>query len=508
MSAGWGDDGFGGSGDPFGVSGDVFGRELGDVDPFGGNDSFDIDAEWDPFDDTHVNASDHVEGGNGTNPNHKKTSSRSSGSRISSRGPDSPRKKKGKKHVSSKGGTTTSSGRKVTAVSGQPPKAPKSPTRKSDEGSNDDRGRGRSTGSTGSNGSDPRGRSRSHSRGRRTRSRSSSAGPGGREASTTNGKYRGTKAERKQQLHQHEHDHDHGHGTPKDSSMPSKASGFDATFGDDPFGSSLVEEGFGDFVTFPTSQSQDDGFGSFGDFGEASHADSTMSPNSQQKRPVRMRAKTDSGTRHSITEEDRPPKFQSMRRNSLGHSNPTSIGVSLHSTTSSSMGNSTTRFRHARNRTGAMTRTRPSEQFTKIQESKERRSAIKDSLMGALGGDSSHGEVTLDNFLGNDRKAAPRRSNNDGASVHSAPAAIRAPPRSTRRMSSHDDTHSAGSGGAMFNKSRRYQRRMGSTTSGSVKEANSNTKEPLKLDLAELAKQGYIEVQDGKMRLVIDVEPG
>ena len=28
----------------------------------------------------------------------------------------------------------------------------------------------------------------------------------------------------------------------------------------------------------------------------------------------------------------------------------------------------------------------------------------------------------------------------------------------------------------------------------------------LKLDIAELAKQGYLEVQDGKMRLIIDVE--
>jgi hypothetical protein len=48
---------------------------------------------------------------------------------------------------------------------------------------------------------------------------------------------------------------------------------------------------------------------------------------------------------------------------------------------------------------------------------------------------------------------------------------------------------------------------MGSTPSVSAKESNP-AKETLKLDIAELAKQGYIEVQNGKMRLVIDVEPG
>lgn len=498
MSAGWDDDGFGTSGDPFGVSGDVFGRELGDVDPFGGHDSFGIDAGWDPFDDAHGN----TEQSEGVNGSHSKKTS--SGSRTSSRSaPDSPRKKKGKKPVSGTSSSssnkgTTSSSKKVMAVGGLSPKPPKSPTRKSDEGTNDDRGRGRSTSS---NGSEPRG----------SRSRSNSAGPGGREASTTNGKYRGTKADRKQQQ---------GQGTQKDS-QPPQASGFETAFGEDPFSSNRVDDGFGDFVAFPTSQNQDDGFGqnqddgfgSFADFGEASLSGDTTgaSPSNREKRPVRVRAKTDTGvTRQSMPSEDlgvAPPKFQSMRRNSLGHANPTSIGISLHSTTPSSMGNSTTRFRHARNRNGVMTRTRPSEQVTKIQESKDRRSAIKDSLLGALGGDSSHGEITLDNFLGSDRKSAPRRGNNDAASVHSAPAAIRAPPRSTRRLSSQDDHHSAGSAGTMLNKSRRYQRRMGSTPSGTTKEP-SNTKEPLKLDLAELAKQGYIEVQDGKMRLVIDVEPG
>jgi hypothetical protein len=297
-----------------------------------------------------------------------------------------------------------------------------------------------------------------------------------------------------------------GQGTSKDST-PSQTSGFEAAFGDDPFGTNTLDDGFGDFVAFPTTPSQDDGFGSFADFGDASHATEMTtgsgSPSNRQKRPVRVRAKTDSGvSRHTTTTEE-PPKIPSFRRNSLGQSNPASMGLSLHSTTTpSSMGNSTTRFRHARNRNGTMTRTRPSEQITKIQESKERRSAIKDSLLGALGGDSSHGEITLDNFLGNDRKSAPRRSINDAVSVHSAPAAIRAPPRSTRRLGSQDgDHHSAGSAGTMLNKSRRYQRRMGSTPSVPAKET-------LKLDIAELAKQGYIEVQDGKMRLVIDVEPG
>lgn len=494
MSATWEDDAFGGSSDPFGVSGDVFGRELGEVDPFGGHDSFDVDAEWDHFDEANF----HPEKEEGE----KSSSRRKTSSRTSTRtAPDSPRKKKGKKPISSK---AAPSSRKLMTVA-----APKSPTHSIDD-TKDDQRRGRSS-SRGS-GTEASTGSRSHSQGRRSRSRSSSAGPGGREASTTNGKYRGTKAERKQQLQQQQP----SHGILKPST-PTQPSGFEATFGDDPFGSNHVDDGFGDFVAFPVSHNNnnnnnhnnhdhDDGFGAFGDFEETSRS-AENSPSNRHKRPIRVRAKTDSAvSRHASFEDDLAPKMPSFRRNSVGHSNPVGLGGSIHSNASSA-GNSTTRFRHSRNRNGVMTRTRPSEQISKIQESKERRNAIKDSLLGALGGDSSHEEVTLDNFLGGSRKTAQRRGS-DAVSIHSAPAAIRAPPRSTRRLSSHDDHHSAGSGGVSLTKSKRYQRRMGSASSGSVKETiSTTTREPFKLDIAELAKQGYLEVQDGKMRLVIDVEP-
>ena len=344
------------------------------------------------------------------------------------------------------------------------------------------------------------GRNRSNSRTRpRSRSRSNSSGPGGREAShTTNaGKYRSTKAAHRERR------------SILKSSETTDAFGNGGTSGD-PFEFGGSGDGFADFGAFPSSnniKNNDDGFGSFGDFGETTgRASDELSPPGKQRRPPRQRS---AASRESSFDEDQfARKQQSFRRSSIG-SGTTSLNNSIHTSASSSAGSNIARFRHSRNRNGAVTRTRPSEQHSRIMESNERRSAIKDSLLGALGGnDGADGKVSLGNFLGDHktRDGVVRRAS-DSHSIHSAPAAIR-PPRQSRRagrsLGNDSDNHSAGSEPHLQGKSRRYQRKMAAVatpTRESSKEGGT-----LKLDIAALVEQGYIEVQDGKMRLVIDVD--
>ena len=113
-----------------------------------------------------------------------------------------------------------------------------------------------------------------------------------------------------------------------------------------------------------------------------------------------------------------------------------------------------------------------------MEESDQRRSAIRDSLFAAAGDDSNPAnDISLDNFLSKD-DAKPRRSGRDGeGSVRSA--------RSAPALS-----HSRG----------------GRRSGGRMSATPQKKKEAVKLDIAQLAEAGYIEVQDGKMRLVIDVE--
>jgi hypothetical protein len=124
-----------------------------------------------------------------------------------------------------------------------------------------------------------------------------------------------------------------------------------------------------------------------------------------------------------------------------------------------------------RRRDGTVSRQRPSERNHRADQSDRRRGAIEESLFAAVGeeGDPAS-DISLSTFLRHDSGS---QANNGSGSVHSAPAAT---------------------GGG---KSRRYNRRMSSSP---------KQQEPLKLDIAQLAKSGYIEVHDGKMRLVIDVE--
>lgn len=476
MSSGWGDDGFGV--DPFGVSGDVFGRELGDVDPFGGHDSFDGDAEWNEF-----NNDDGVVG------RQERLSLDPSAGRSASRS-DSPKKKKGKKpESSSRSSKGAASSRKLmSSGTSSSAKAPKSPTKPSSRG----RGREEEDVKRGS-------RSRSASRaGRRSRSRSSSAGPGGKEASFSTGKFRGTKAA-----------HRSRHSTQKSgdaSAVDVFADSSDGPFG---FGTTASDDGFGDFAAF-SADSHDDGFGNFADLGDTSTPTSGLSPAGRQKRSPRPRG---SGTtRHASVDEDEFPakERQSFRRGSLGSGSGGNLGGSVHTSTSNG-GTSAGRYRRPRTR-NVVSRIRPSEQQARMHESNERRSAIKDSLFGALGEEEeASGDVSLANFLGDDKKKeSSHRRASDSHSIHSAPAAIR-PPRNSRRSTRNlfDDHHSAGSEPHMHGKSRRYQRKMG-TSSGAApvaKETPTKKNETLKLDLAALAEQGYLEYQDGKMRLVIDVDP-
>ena len=58
-----------------------------------------------------------------------------------------------------------------------------------------------------------------------------------------------------------------------------------------------------------------------------------------------------------------------------------------------------------------------------------------------------------------------------------------------------NDHHTVGHDGVPSTGRRQQQRR-----------STNQKPQVLKLDIAELAKQGYLEVHDGKMRLIIDVE--
>lgn len=498
MSDDWDTDAFGGS-DPFGVSGDVFGRDLGDVDPFDGNDSFDGDAEWDEF--NHDDENDHSDRRNGNG--------RSSSRNSSSRHPESP-KKRGKKP------SRTSSGGSPTKAEGGS---------RSGRSSSRSDGRGRESSST-------RGPAGERSKSRVRGSRSRSVGPGDNESSSTGGMRRRTKAE-------HRKRQEENNPKPASSEIDTAFDAtFDAAFGSDPFASNVPQiandDGFGaDFVAFPTDtirpsqaatptsndgfgafDDNNDGFGAFADFGEAA-APPVPSPTGRQSRSSRVRGRPPSGgTRHASMEESGfGQQPSSVRRsNSAGDENENVLGS--HSSRSS---RSITQNRHSRFRNGGSTRLRPSEQQSRLYESNSRRSAIKDSLFGALGEDEvddGGGGISLANFLGEvDKKKGPSRTvAGDSASIHSAPAAIRPRgDRSSRRSVGGRDDRSVGSGGALRSStgssSRRHQRRPTRGSSSSV--ATSPSRKPdqtVKLDIAELAKQGYLEVQDGKMRLVIDVD--
>jgi hypothetical protein len=83
----------------------------------------------------------------------------------------------------------------------------------------------------------------------------------------------------------------------------------------------------------------------------------------------------------------------------------------------------------------------------------------------------------------------------DNGSVRSAPAALH----------SHHH-HGAPPTPASLSgiKSRRWNKKM--MLPPAARDTPTKKKEAVKLDIAQLAQAGYIEVKDGKMRLVIDME--
>jgi hypothetical protein len=491
MPPSWDDDAFAGDSgsDPFGVSGDVFGRDLGDVDPFQGNDSFDGDAEWDQFNPDDDNDERGTASSSRRRPGTTATTSTRT-STSSSRDPHSPKKKKGRKPGASSRKLVPSAAAKAPTSPGSTRTGRSGRSRGDDNDDDDDRGRRNN-------------RSRSKSRTRGGSSRSSSRGPGDREATSPRpGKYRGsTKASYRER---------HSGGAPKSPTGfdTTGAFGGDTSAADDPFGIGAsaaggpVDDAFvTDFAAFPSSNNNDDGFGAFADFG-----DTTNSAFPTEKRPPRPSRGSAPPPRQASIDEEHASRNQAK---------PFRRGSSASSVTSGGAGSNTSRFRHSRSRNAGMSsRLRPSEFASKQNESNERRSAIKDSLFGALGDeDEANGEVSLDNFFGESKKKDRTiRRASDAGSIHSAPATTRPSRRSTRRLSTgiSDDLQSTGSGSLHHSKSRRYQRKMGSAPGGRASKESPTKQQtaPVKLDIAALAQLGSLEMQDGKMRLVIDVDPG
>lgn len=121
--------------------------------------------------------------------------------------------------------------------------------------------------------------------------------------------------------------------------------------------------------------------------------------------------------------------------------------------------------------------------------------------------------ASLDNFLGDAEKMKSPRKGRGSATVNSAPPAgvfnlqRPAPGGLNRRRScesvshkDHRDMQNVIPEASPRRQSRRQSRRKS--------DISPQKPQVLKLDIAGLAKQGYLEVQDGKLRLVLDVGNG
>lgn len=156
----------------------------------------------------------------------------------------------------------------------------------------------------------------------------------------------------------------------------------------------------------------------------------------------------------------------------------------------------TRRLKLSRGRDGRVSRIRPSEQNTRFSKSEERRGKISESLMEAIGADDKSSNTgKLSSFLRQDSNATLGSAEKDLASVQSAPAMIRQRRESRERLPATTN-----------GKSRRYNSKMQNVPFQRAATPTSVQKETVKLDIAQLVQAGYFEVQDGKMRLVIDVE--
>ena len=231
-----------------------------------------------------------------------------------------------------------------------------------------------------------------------------------------------------------------------------------ANFEKDPFG-------IGESSTPASSAFDNDGFpasnAGFADFGGGFNAFKDAPPKSPKHH------------RPAFTDDILESEFKSAGGSSFGATSSRKILSKNHGSSGSGRSGNL-----VKRRDGMVTRPRASEQRLQRENSGRRRGAVRDSLKGALG-DGDEDEPTLASFLKDEKKSSGgRKQSREIGSVHSAPAI------STGRSSS-----------------RRYDR-----SSGSRRDRRKTEEQPLKLDIAQLAAAGHIEVVDGKMRLVIDVD--
>lgn len=511
-----------GGGDPFAASSgsNLFGRDLLDVDPFDGHDSFGSDPDW------------------GDSPKEEEMNRRKS----ESRGTEGQATKKRGKKPSRPSTTTTTSNRKSSTSSSTPRKSisPSACSRKSasssqgEEGDGGNRGRGRSQSSNLSHG-EVRSRSKSRTDGR---GRSSSTGPGDQQGSSS-GLRRGTKPDRSGRKPKQETSRK---PTASEIDAAFNTSAFHTSFGSDPFASSATPAfnddggGFGDFdAAFPAPATEasnarnsaswnGDGFGEFANFESDVFLQPAGSSRSSGKRSSHIPSRSTHVDEGGLGGRPHPHGTRATRRSgSSSYEDEGEDVLSLNarearaSTGGSSGG---TGLRQSRHRIDTPPTTRPS------SGSNDRNSRLVHDRRRTDQG------VSLGNFLGDVEKTKGPRKVRGSSSIHSAPAAVHqssshnshshaTPHRSSMRSraisggngwshhSSHgrddddndddnNDHRTVGYDGAPSSKTgRRHMRR---STPQSPKP------QVLKLDIAELAKQGYLEVQDGKMRLIIDVE--
>jgi hypothetical protein len=242
------------------------------------------------------------------------------------------------------------------------------------------------------------------------------------------------------------------------------------------------------------------GFADFADFGSPSLSSSKMMMNKVPRSPVTMQPKTQQNKRgppmspFSSTNSSASPR----RATHSAAFTDDALASSYHSARSSAMGASSSRRKSngalVRRRDGTVSRARASEASSRHQKSESRRGAIRDSLFDAIGG-SEEPDISLSSFLRQDSQTS-LGSVGDNGSVRSAPAA----PHSHRHHHGAPPTPASSSG----IKSRRWNKKM--MLPPATRDTPTKKKEAVTLDIAQLAQAGYIEVKDGKMRLVIDME--
>jgi hypothetical protein len=452
----FGDDGFG---DP---SADCFGRAVEDIDPFGGNDSFDQDPDW--------------------------------STEMDDDAASKPKARPSKSSTSSKNGSKNATkDRQDTHFSDLSPKRDK-----------------RSAGSAGKQ------TRRVDSVSNKKASISSLDNP----ATSGFGSFDNFASE--------ESDFD-----PFSVGVDSSSVSSPSTTKNRAFRNGTLGDGFGDFVKFDAAHQNIANPRT----GSPTHSSSSKNSSARSRRP----------TTAAIPRAPIPPSGrQRQRRNSLQEG---STGSDVFSSDSHTDGreyspstlvspggrfaSGSTRVVHRKD--GSATRLLPSEERRRSSNSGSRRSAVKDALFSSIGHDVGEADldIPLSSYLMSDQtgRGAVRRGGENssvgGHSTQSAPAADREHYRQRHRQSRehHQEHHSpknvsssehnrdmgsnspvAGAG----SKSRRWNKKMASPSARDSRRSHSDGHgkrlDNVSIDVAQLAEQGYIEVVDGRMRLVVDLE--